>query len=176
MKVNYLKKTILLMSAVFLVSNAQAQTVEKTPQGIVCESGKVTTRIEFYNPGMVRVLKSPTGQKLDKQSLVVIANPQNVRFSVNQGKGKVTLKSNRITVNLDPTSGQVSFTDTKGNILLNEKAGGATFTSFNDVGNQTFRVKQAYKLEKDEAIYGLGLIQNGKMSQRNQSKYRISIR
>ena len=26
-------------------------------------------------------------------------------------------------------------------------------------------------LEKEEAIYGLGILQNGKMSQRNQRKY-----
>ena len=35
---------------------------------------------------------------------------------------------------------------------------------------KTFSVYQSFTLEKDEAIYGLGQLQNGKMSQRNQTK------
>lgn len=36
--------------------------------------------------------------------------------------------------------------------------------------DKTFSVYQSFTLEKDEAIYGLGQLQNGKMSQRNQTK------
>lgn len=47
------------------------------------------------------------------------------------------------------------------------KESGSTFTDFDDAGVKTFTVKQAYLLDKDEAIYGLGIQQKGKMVQRN---------
>ena len=40
-----------------------------------------------------------------------------------------------------------------------------------DVRKATFSVCQAYMLDKDEAIYGLGQHQDGKMNQRNQKIY-----
>lgn len=44
---------------------------------------------------------------------------------------------------------------------------GSDFKPFNDAGNQTYSVSQSFQLEKEEPIYGLGILQNGKMSQRN---------
>ena len=38
---------------------------------------------------------------------------------------------------------------------------------FNDAGNKTYSVYQSFVLDKDEAIYGLGQQQQGKMVQRN---------
>lgn len=53
---------------------------------------------------------------------------------------------------------------------MQEQNKGARFDDFNDAGTKTFSVYQSFTLEKDEAIYGLGQLQNGKMSQRNQTK------
>jgi alpha-D-xyloside xylohydrolase len=116
-------------------------------------------------------LKSPSGQDYTKSSLSVIAQPENSKISINQKGNELKLKSDKIEVTLDLVSGKISFTDTKGNILLNEKTNGATFTDFNDAGTKTFRVKQSYVLDKEETVYGLGILQNGKMSQRNQHKH-----
>ena len=44
------------------------------------------------------------------------------------------------------------------------------FTAFNDAGDATYSVYQAFQLDSDEALYGLGQLQNGKMSQRGQVK------
>ena len=51
--------------------------------------------------------------------------------------------------------------------LLNEKENSTSFKPFNDAGTNTFTVSQAYTLDPDEAIYGLGQQQAGKMVQRN---------
>src|SRR5690606_37566900 len=55
-----------------------------------------------------------------------------------------------------------------GNTLLTEQESSTKFTEFNDVGNQTYNVQQSFSLDEDEAIYGLGILQKGKMNQRNQ--------
>ena len=52
-------------------------------------------------------------------------------------------------------------------LLLSESEAGARFTGFNDAGVETFNVYQAFVLDKDEAIYGLGQQQQGKMIQRD---------
>ena len=57
--------------------------------------------------------------------------------------------------------------------LLNEKENGAIFKDFNDAGINTHNIKQSFILDKDESIYGLGILQNGKMSQRNQHKHLV---
>jgi alpha-D-xyloside xylohydrolase len=63
-------------------------------------------------------------------------------------------------------TGKISFSNSSG-ALLSEKDGSTSFTDFNDAGVKTFTVAQAFTLDKDEAIYGLGQQQKGKMVQRN---------
>ncbi|WP_339814617.1 TIM-barrel domain-containing protein, partial [Zunongwangia profunda] len=41
------------------------------------------------------------------------------------------------------------------------------FTPFKDVDQDTYTVSQSFNLDPKETIYGLGILQNGKMSQRN---------
>ena len=44
------------------------------------------------------------------------------------------------------------------------------FIDFDDAGTKTYQVYQPFILDKEEAIYGLGQLQNGKMIQRNMTK------
>lgn len=50
---------------------------------------------------------------------------------------------------------------------IRSKEHSAEFTDFNDAGINTFSIAQSYLLDYDEAIYGLGFQQQGKMIQRN---------
>ena len=81
----------------------------------------------------------------------------------------MTIKSHQLTVHLNEETGQITFASSDGKSLLQEQNKGARFDDFNDAGTKTFSVYQSFTLEKDEAIYGLGQLQNGKMSQRNQT-------
>ena len=44
------------------------------------------------------------------------------------------------------------------------------FIDFDDAGTKTYQVYQPFILDREEAIYGLGQLQNGKMIQRNMTK------
>src|SRR5690606_39924246 len=59
------------------------------------------------------------------------------------------------------------FLTADGTLLLNEKEQGK-FNVFDDAGTKPYSVSQTFIVEKEEPIYGLGILQNGKMSQRNQ--------
>ena len=129
--------------------------------------------IQFYGSSIVRVVKSPEGEDVQKESLSVIKTPDNVKFTTKQAGGELVLKSKSVEVVLNLQNGKVSFRNSKGKTLLTEKEGGSTFTDFNDPGVKTFSVSQSYVLDKDEPIYGLGILQNGKMSQRNQEVHMV---
>ena len=129
------------------------------------KAGNTDVTVEFYTPSIVRVVKSPVGHAYTKQGLVVIANPEAVKVSQ---KGN-TVSSDQLTVKVDPQTGAVTFIS-KGKTLLREK-GTATFdprTEGPDKG--AYRVTQTFLLDKDEAIYGLGTFQNGKMNRRGDHK------
>ena len=113
-------------------------------------------KVEFMTPSIVHVVKGePT------KSLVVIAKPEQV--DVKQ-KGN-TWKSSELTVKLEPETQTLVFMTSKGKVLLKEK--GISMVRKNEY---EFEVSQSFFLDKDEAIYGLGTIQNGKMNRRGEKK------
>ena len=70
---------------------------------------------------------------------------------------------------MDTGTGIVSYFSKDGKVLLAEKSG-MQFIDFDDAGTKTYQVYQPFVLDKEEAIYGLGQLQNGKMIQRNMTK------
>ena len=110
--------------------------------------GWAQTTVEFMSPTIVHVVKGqPT------KTLVVTATPQ--KGVANKANGE--WKSSELTVRKD-SKGNLTFLTSKGKVLLREKDC--------DVKN----LRQTYTLDKDEAVYGLGTIQNGKMNRRGEHK------
>ena len=105
-------------------------------------------KVEFFTPQIVHIVKGqPT------QTRVITAIPDNAVAS-KQGN---TWKSEALTIKLD-AKGNLTFLDSKGKVLLREKD-----YDVNDA-------RQTFTLDKGEAIYGLGTIQNGKMNRRGEKK------
>jgi alpha-D-xyloside xylohydrolase len=164
-----MRKIYLLISLLVLFAiSGQAQSYQKTDLGIKTKINSTNVEIQFYESSTVRVLKSPEGKAFIKESLSVIKKPQSVKFGINQQGDIVSLKSDKLKVDINVKSGKISYSTLSGEGLLSEKESGATFTGFDDAGVKTYSVAQAYVLDKDEAIYGLGIQQKGKMVQRNQ--------
>ena len=113
-------------------------------------------KIEFFTPSIVHIVKGqPT------KSLVITAKPEQVEV-VHQGN---TWKSSELTVKYDPDMMSFTFCTAKGRVLLREQ-GWSTIRQ----NLEEFKVSQTFLLDKDEAIYGLGTIQNGKMNRRGEHK------
>ena len=105
-------------------------------------------KVEFFTPSIVHIVKGqPT------KTLVITAKPEQV--AVTQ-KGN-TWTSSELIVKQDG-KGNLTFLTSKGKVLLREKSC--------DIS----KVSQTFTLDKDEAIYGLGTIQNGKMNRRGETK------
>ena len=113
-------------------------------------------KIEFFTPSIVHIVKGqPT------KSLVITAKPEQVEV-VKQGN---TWKSSELIVKYDPAMMSFTFCTAKGRVLLREQGWSTIRQNLED-----FKVSQTFLLDKDEAIYGLGTIQNGKMNRRGEHK------
>ena len=121
--------------------------------GVTANAQKVS--VEFLTPSIVHVVKGePT------KTLVITAKPEQVAV-VKKGN---TTSSSELTVRED-AQGRLTFLTSKGKVLLREDGWSLTRRNLDE-----WEVKQTFTLDKDEAIYGLGTIQNGKMNRRGEKK------
>ncbi|MBQ9355838.1 MAG: DUF5110 domain-containing protein [Prevotella sp.] len=113
-------------------------------------------RVDFITPLIVHVVKGqPT------RTLVVTAEPEQVDVS----RSGNTWKSSELTVRLEPATGRLTFLTKSGRVLLREKD-----WSLEAHDGSSRQVSQSFLLDRDEAIYGLGTIQNGRMNRRGEHK------
>ena len=118
----------------------------------ICVAGAQAqdVKVEFITPTIVHIVKGePT------KSLVVTAKPSMANGQVSVTKGQ--WKSKELIVKQDK-QGSLTFLTAKGKVLLKEKE------------CDVLQARQTFTLDKDEAIYGLGTIQNGKMNRRGEKK------
>jgi alpha-D-xyloside xylohydrolase len=163
-----MKHLFFLMALIAIGLLGSAQNWQKTNSGAIVELNEAQIEIRFFSPEIVQVKKWPNGKTFTKESLSVTKKPQAVQLKISQKGNELILKSDGMVAIMNLKNGRVSFQNLKGKQLLTEKESGATFTYFNDAGTPAFSVSQSYVLDSDEPIYGLGILQNGKMSQRNQ--------
>ena len=156
-----MKRSLFCLLAIFCLFVSNGLTVFAAQKPFVKEVGKTKIQIEFYTPSIVRVLKTPVGTDYQKQSLVVIAQPEDLQVSSTSS----SVSSKELTVRVNPITGALTFFTAKGKILLREKDNGQQTTD-----NGQHRARQTFTLDRDEAIYGLGTIQNGKMNRRGERK------
>lgn len=169
-----MKKVYFTFLIIFLMDlAANAQSYQQTQLGLKAVINATVIEIQVYSPQIVRVVKYPEKDNFQKKSLSVIKNPEKTRFSIDKKADNILLKTDALQVILNSNSGSVSFVSHTGKALLNEKESGTVFTDFNDTGSKTYTVTQSFILDKKESVYGLGILQNGKMSQRNQKVHMV---
>jgi alpha-D-xyloside xylohydrolase len=162
MKMNKLSIVFILFAI-----NTMAQPFQKTDFGIKAKIESTEVEIQFFSPATLRVVKSPLGKPFSKESLSVIKKPQTTKLSINQQGDVISLKSDKLKVEVNLKTGNISYYTPSGVLLLQEKEQSASFKDFNDAGTKTYSVSQAWVLDTDEAIYGLGIQQKGNMVKRN---------
>ena len=127
-------------------------------------------QIEFFNPRTVHVVKDAPDMSQDAAlSLVVTAKPEQVKVNVKTVGEETVYSTSALIVRVNNTTHTVTFTDKSGTVLLAEgEHGFKPIAEGPDKGR--YKVSQSWQLEKEETIYGLGLLQNLKMSQRGENR------
>ena len=165
MNFNKIKIKAIIIAVVIISGNINAQSYQKTDSGLKFSNDNMNVELKLYGENTIRIIKYPLGKSFEKNSLSVIKKEEKSKFSVSESKNIISLKTNDLNIFIDAKNGTITYKSVSGKELLKEV--GSDFQPFNDAGNQTYSVSQSFQLEKDEPIYGLGILQNGKMSQRN---------
>ena len=131
-----------------------------TPQG-------TSVSVTFFTPRTVHITKTPQGKSITRKSLVVTAQPQEVAVRRGESGSELTLSSDELTVRVNKKTGCISFEGRRVKNLLSEQD--YSFeerTSGPDKG--ACRVTTVFRLAKDEPVYGLGTLQDGRLSHRGK--------
>lgn len=138
-------------------------------------SPALAQQVMFYTPETVRILKTADNKPYNADnelSLVVTAKPESVKVKESASGTTKTYKTSKLTVEVNTETKTVTFRDSKGNILMQEgKCAFESITVGPDKGK--YKVSQSFVLETNEPIYGIGLLQNGKMNLRGENRLMI---
>lgn len=162
-----MKRILTLMFVALTVIAANAQDTKS----LELTTADMNINVTFYSPEIIRVTKTPLGSNSPKKkSEVVTMSPQSsLSVAESSTASAFRLKSSSLSVTINRHTGLISFATANGKPLLKEKA--TTFApraTGSDKGRYT--VSMSYQLDKDEAIYGLGTVQDGKLNRRGLSK------
>lgn len=169
----FLKQIYFLVALVstLVTTKMNAQSVEQTKQGVQFSAQDLDIKIEFYSNNIVRVYKTPKGISYDKKSLSVVKLPEKTAVNFEQKGNNTLLKSSSIQVEVNPVTGGISFYDASGKLLLKDKDYGTQFSAIDDGGTPSFKVREGFLLDKNEAVYGVGQIMDNKFNRRNSSHH-----
>jgi alpha-D-xyloside xylohydrolase len=168
--------TTLLLITSFLLALACTDKpgYEKLVDGIVVypsgASGNVKQiRLRAISENIIQVNAAASDSFSSTKSLMVVPQPEYTSFTVSEEKGKVTMATPRLRVEVSGETGEVIFKDSLGNILLQEqKGGGKNFTLTKVDDQQAYQIRQIFESPDDEAFYGLGGHQNGQMNYKGE--------
>ncbi|MBN2594758.1 MAG: DUF5110 domain-containing protein [Sedimentisphaerales bacterium] len=135
---------------------------DKTGFTIVTDGG--LTRLEVWNENIVRILHTPMRELPKESSLAVIAEPENVKWRIQDKDDYILLKTSQIQAQVDKATGRVRLLNSKGEVILAESENGTSIKLATVGGEATYSIEQEFELGRGEAIYGLGQHQQGAMN------------
>ena len=122
-----------------------------------------TTQVTFFTPSIVHIYKTGQDNPDSKQSLSVTMQPEQVKVTRSTDKdGAQIYKSSAMTVKV--LGNDVTFRDSKGNVLLAENGCGHGNVAMTRPEYADIAVDQGFDLDADEPLYGLGILQDGRMA------------
>lgn len=171
-------KLIVLLCFVASVVGCNAGTFKKNQDGITISlaqkqnSDVQTIRLQVINSDIIRVSATPSSSFPDVSSLITsYKENQYQNWTADQKGDSVFLETATTRAIVSLRSGQITFADRKGNILLQEKQGGGkTFSPIEVEGKKGYTFRQVFESPTDEALYGLGQHQSDEFNWKGRNE------
>ncbi len=168
----WLPAIVLLFCAfIFVNSNlaAQEQNYVKLKDGIIVKfksparSSVKMLKLQVISDHILHITASPADSFSSDKSLMVVETIRpTVNWDVKETSGWIVLSTKSVNANISAATGEISFTDKEGKIILQEtKDGGKSFTGTSLDGEQSYIIRQSFAGDENEALYGLGQHQAG---------------
>jgi alpha-D-xyloside xylohydrolase len=166
---------LVLLLLVITLSSFREPVVEgykKEADGVVVQlksTGKEAPRqlkIRVVSEKIIQVLSTPEEALQEVSSLMIAAPAKTFSDWQLTEKGKdLIITTNLLVVRLDANTAELTFSDKKGNVILQE-AGTPAFTPVTLNQEQSYAVEKGFKAAEGEAFYGLGQHQTALMNYR----------
>ncbi len=175
MKIRLLLLNILFSSA-FNVLLAGTPSYIQTKNGVIVFTDPVFTgtsnavKLEVVSGNIIRVSAAPGKEIGPVQSLITVFNKtSHPAWSIVSSKDKLILKTKELSAVVYLRTGNISFWDSKGKKILDEKPiAGRSFKPAVFDGKRYYHLTQTFQTTADDAWYGLGQHQDGIMNYRGQ--------
>ena len=164
------RSPVQMIAVAMLVSASSSALAEgsyrRTDTGIIVtpdQGPEKAVRLQVYGDEIIRVTSTPTAELDLPPSVMVTARPVYKAFSVDEAPGSVTLKTAKVSAQVDLATGNVAFRDSSGRTVLTE-SGPPGFAEESAEGKKFLAVRQQFNRGTDEGFYGLGQHQNRQMN------------
>ncbi|MDR0508159.1 MAG: DUF5110 domain-containing protein [Dysgonamonadaceae bacterium] len=161
-----------------LFTGCQSSPYKKMRDGIIVtlKSDKALStkniRLQVITDDIIHVTATPNPKFSDKNSLITVYDKtQTPEWSVIEENGNVLLKTATTIATVSLSTGEVTFSDMNGNILLREnKGGGKIFSDMEIEGIKSCTIQQIFESPEDEAFFGLGQHQAGEFNYKGKNE------
>jgi alpha-D-xyloside xylohydrolase len=165
-----------LFSSAFNDLLAEPPSYIQTKDGIIVFTDPAYTgtsqavKLEVVSDNIIRVIAASGKNILTTQSLVTVYTKRtDIPWKVISSGDKLNLKTRDITATVNLKTGAISFLDSKGKKIINEKpTAGRSFQSAVFDGKRYYKLAQTFQTTSGEAWYGLGQHQDGILNYRGQ--------
>jgi alpha-D-xyloside xylohydrolase len=171
-----MKKVILanLIVLAVIISCQPKKDFEKLADGVVLKptQGQAAraVRLQVVADNIIHVTASTADTFATAQSLIVLPELEGKKdWKLEETDDALVLVTKSLRATVKRATGEVSFADSTGQLIIQEKTGGGkTFTPTTVDKLATHQVQQVFDSPGDEAFYGLGAHQNGQMNYKGQ--------
>jgi len=160
------------------VVGCSQSTFQKKQDGILISikqtSGEAvkTIRLQVINDDIIHVMASPSNSLSEEPSLIAAyTETKKDGWQAIQQNDNVVLQTATTKAVVSLKTGEIQFTDLKGNIILQEKQGGGkTFKPIEVDGHSGYTFRQVFESPADEAFYGLGQHQSDEFNYKGKNE------
>jgi alpha-D-xyloside xylohydrolase len=159
----------LLFQACAAAAPVAVTGVTRQADGVTLSMQAGVMRVQVWGDRVIRVTYAPGAALPDLHSLSVIGKPQVVQWDEKENVDRITIETKQLRVQVDRKTGAVGFFDLNGKMICRETDDGKDFEPTTIKGVEGDSVQDAFVLDADEHIYGLGQHQQGFWNYRGQT-------
>ena len=164
MQKNLLSLCVALLVAGQLSGHASPNPPEKLDDGVLFHVGDHLLKLEVCADNVIRVAYANDSAFFKRESLAAgLRHDIRTQWSLKNENSEAILATDKLQAHVDLASGAVSFFDAAGQPVLAEEPDGRILTPAIVQGDLTFHVRQQWRPNAGEALFGLGQQQLGLM-------------
>lgn len=154
------KLSLVLLALIATATQGVSQAIERTSNGAIVHSSRGVVRLEVCSESVIHVVTSRSGSMEQSVVPVVIRPCTGSSFRLSSDRRQVEVQTTQLKVQIDRSTGTLSFLKLQGQIILSEQPNGRVLPDA-DSGASPTAVGQQFLLRPGEALYGLGQHQEG---------------